>query len=62
MYRVGIDLGGTNIAVGVVNDSYEIVSYITVPTEAQRSAEAVVATMAQAVNAALEQARIKIED
>ena len=25
MYRVGIDLGGTNIAVGVVNDKYEII-------------------------------------
>ena len=62
MYRVGIDLGGTNIAVGVVDDNYEIVSYITVPTEAQRSAEAVVATMAQAVHAALEQAKIKEED
>ena len=36
MYRVGIDLGGTNIAVGVVNEDYKIISYTTVPTEARR--------------------------
>ena len=43
MYRVGIDLGGTNIAVGVVNEDYEIISYTTVPTEARRPAEQVIA-------------------
>ena len=26
MYRIGIDLGGTNIAVGVVDDGHAIVS------------------------------------
>ena len=31
MYRIGIDLGGTNIAVGVVNDRYEIVARRSVP-------------------------------
>ena len=62
MYRVGIDLGGTNIAVGVVNEDYKIISYTTVPTEARRPAEQVIATMAQAVNTALEQAGIRVED
>lgn len=62
MYRVGIDLGGTNIAVGVVNDSFEIISYTTVPTEAHRPAEQVVATMAQAVQTVLAQAGLKAED
>ena len=62
MYRVGIDLGGTNIAVGVVNEDYEIISYTTVPTEARRPAEQVIATMAQAVNTVLEQAGIRVED
>lgn len=62
MYRVGIDLGGTNIAVGLVNDDYEIISYTTVPTEAWRSADEVVATMAQAVNTVLDQAGLKAED
>lgn len=62
MYRVGIDLGGTNIAVGVVNDNFEIVSYTTVPTEAHRPAEQVVFTMAQAVRTVLEQAGLKAEE
>lgn len=62
MYRVGIDLGGTNIAAGVVNESCEIISYTTVPTEAQRPAEQVIASMAQAVNTVLEQANLEIED
>ena len=26
MYRIGIDLGGTNIAAGIVNEQHEIIS------------------------------------
>ena len=29
MYRIGIDLGGTNIAAGLVNEKYEIVAKST---------------------------------
>ena len=25
MYRIGVDLGGTNIAVGVIDENYKIV-------------------------------------
>ena len=32
MYRIGIDLGGTNIAVGIVNDEHKIVVKKTTPT------------------------------
>ena len=45
MYRIGIDLGGTNIAVGVVNDRYEIVARRSVPTGAERPAEEVIRDM-----------------
>ena len=34
MYRIGIDLGGTNIAAGLVNEKYEIVRKDSVPTNA----------------------------
>ena len=34
MYRIGIDLGGTNIAVGVVDDRHRIVAEASVPTGA----------------------------
>ena len=36
MYRIGIDLGGTNIAAGLVNEKYEIVRKDSVPTNAHR--------------------------
>ena len=42
MFRLGIDLGGTNIAVGVVDESFKIVHKDSVPTEAQRPADAIV--------------------
>ena len=62
MYRIGIDLGGTNIAVGVVNERHEIVSHTSVPTLAHRSPEAVIADMGHAVRAALDQAGVTAAD
>lgn len=47
MYRIGIDLGGTNIAVGLVNDEHKIVAKKTTPTLAAREAEAIAADMAR---------------
>lgn len=52
-YRIGIDLGGTNIAAGVVDENHRILSHLSVPTGAERPASAVVADMASAVEAAL---------
>ena len=43
MYRIGVDLGGTNIAAGLVDKNYNIIRKDSVPTEAHRGAEAVVA-------------------
>ena len=53
MYRIGIDLGGTNIAVGVVDDRHQIVAEASVPAGAHRPAEQVVADMCRAVELAL---------
>ena len=46
MYRIGIDLGGTNIAIGIVNDEFKIVAQGSVPTLATRDAIAIVDDMA----------------
>lgn len=46
MYRIGIDLGGTNIAAGIVDQDYRIVHKASVPTEAQRPAEQIAASIA----------------
>lgn len=42
MYRIGIDLGGTNIKVGIVDEHYKILKKDSVPTLAKRSAEEIV--------------------
>ena len=62
MYRIGIDLGGTNIAVGVVDDRHTIIAEASVPTGAFRPAEEMVADMCRAVEMALEQAGLIAAD
>lgn len=48
MYRIGIDLGGTNIAAGLVTDEGKIVSKKSIPTlAAERTGEEIVRAMAQ---------------
>ena len=47
MYRIGIDLGGTNIAAGLVNEEYKIVAKKSVPTLATRGADAIAADIAK---------------
>ena len=61
MYRIGIDLGGTNIAVGVVNEKYEIVAHHSVPTGASRPAVEVIGDMGNAVAAVLAKAGVSID-
>ncbi len=46
MYSIGIDLGGTNIAVGIVNESYAIVKKESIPTGAHRTPDEITADMA----------------
>lgn len=46
MYYIGIDLGGTNIAVGVVNEECRIVKKGSVPTRADREADEIIRDMA----------------
>ncbi len=47
MYRIGVDLGGTNIAVGLVDENYKIVVKESTPTGAERPGEAVVDDIAK---------------
>ena len=46
MYRIGIDLGGTNIAAGLVDGEMNLVRKKSIPTGAERAGEAIVADMA----------------
>ena len=62
MYRIGIDLGGTNIAAGVVDEGQHIVAEVSLPTGAERPAEAVVADICRAAEKAMEKAGITMDD
>ena len=46
MYRIGIDLGGTNIAAAIVNNEFKIVKKMSVPTGTEREADLIMDDMA----------------
>ena len=58
MYRIGIDLGGTNIAAGILNDEFEIVCKASIPTGADRPANEIAADMAAICHTVCEKAGI----
>ena len=60
--RLGIDLGGTNIAVGVVNEQNEIIGTASVKTNAPRPAEEIADSMREACLLALGEARMTLDD
>lgn len=62
MYRLGIDFGGTNIEVGVVDENYKIIGRASVKTRAPRPAEQIADDMAHAVYEAAQNAGISAED
>ena len=62
MYNIGIDLGGTNIKVGIVNEKYEIVSNASVKTNLPRPAEGIVDGICEATEIALKGANLTIND
>ncbi len=61
-YYIGIDLGGTNIVAGVINEQYEILAKASLPTNSPRAAEGVIADMAKAAEQAVEKAGITMAD
>ena len=62
MYNIGIDIGGTNIAVGIVNDNYEIIAHAKCKTEAARPAQNIIKDMADITLQALESAGLSLND
>lgn len=55
-FYIGLDLGGTNVKVGVVSDKKKVLSKLSVPTPAQDGPEAVMAVMADAAQQAAREA------
>ncbi|MBO5203840.1 MAG: ROK family protein [Clostridia bacterium] len=62
MYRLGVDLGGTNIAVGLVNENLELVKKLSVPTGATRPGEEIVADIAALCKKLCEDMGISLSD
>lgn len=61
-YSLGIDIGGTNIAAGVVDENYNIVSKSKVKTNSSRGYEAVLEDIVIAGQQAVKEADLMISD
>ncbi|MBQ2897556.1 MAG: ROK family protein [Clostridia bacterium] len=62
MYYIGIDLGGTNIAVGVVNEEGKIICKKSIPTLAHRTPEEIVKDMASVSMEVVKEAGLSMDD
>jgi len=61
-YYLGIDLGGTNIKAGVIDENYKIVSQCSVKTNSPRPAEDIIDEMAFVAMDALKIAELSLDD
>ncbi len=59
MYRAGIDLGGTNIKAGIIDENQQIIAEASVPTKAQRPYTEIIADMANLIKGLLEELQIQ---
>lgn len=62
MYNIGIDLGGTNIKVGVVDENYNIIGRSNIKTNLPRPSEEIAESIAEGVRIACEDAGISVSD
>ena len=62
MYRIGVDLGGTNIAVGVVSEDMKIIGRGKVKTRCPRPAAEIFDDIALAVEMAIKDAGISMDE
>ncbi|MDR1221427.1 MAG: ROK family glucokinase [Tannerella sp.] len=61
-YYLGLDLGGTNIVAGVVDEDYNILSKKSIPANAGRPVEEVTRDMAEVGKEAVRQAGLQLSD
>ena len=62
MYTIGVDLGGTNIAVGLCDENLNIVEKASVPTHAERDGELIVKDMAALAGKLIEKNGLTLAD
>ena len=61
-YYVGIDLGGTNIVAGVVDEDYNIIAKASTKTNCPRPDKEIAADMARMAVEAVKNANLSIDD
>lgn len=62
MYTIGVDLGGTNIAVGICDQNLNIIEKASVPTGAERSGELIVKDMADLAAKLINKRGLSLDD
>lgn len=62
MYRIGIDLGGTNVACGVVDENFNIVGRSNLKTNKNGTASEIIDDMAKAAALCVNAAGLKMQD
>ena len=62
MYYVGIDVGGTGVKAGVVDESGRIIAKATIKTAVEKGADAVMEDMAEVAGQAVEKAGLTMEE
>ncbi len=62
MYYIGVDLGGTNIAVGIVDEKYNLIVKDKTPTMKERGADEIVRDMAALAASLVERAGLTFDD
>lgn len=62
MFRVGVDLGGTNISVGVIDDNLKIIGRGRLKTNLPRSSDEIFADIVKCVKTAVKKANITMDD
>ena len=62
MFTIGVDLGGTNIAIGLCDENLKIVDKGSVPTKAARDAKLIIKDMAELAKKIIERNNLKLSD
>ena len=61
-YYLGLDVGGTNMVAGVVDENHQIIAKESIPTQAGRTIEEITADMAEVSKKAVLKAGLQMED
>jgi ROK family protein len=62
MYYLGVDLGGTNIAAGLVDKDYKLVHKCSIPTQVEKGVDAIINNIALAINKVVDGYNITMDD